>query len=129
MASVAESAAIHGVLQPEVEAGQYVRPGFSHWLQSRVHVNASICAFLKRRDAMDVSTQRFHRKARRQALYRPEAHTEAGNDPVALINETAVRNETTARAYLGVPVARLAERLQCRSSCMAFESTLRGIFP
>lgn len=39
------------VLQPEVEAGQYVRPGFSHWLQSRVHMNAFICAFLKWRDA------------------------------------------------------------------------------
>lgn len=76
MASAAESAAIHEVLQAEVEAGQYVRPGFSHWLQSRV--NASICAFLKRHGATDVSTQRFHQKACRQALYRPEAHTEAG---------------------------------------------------
>jgi len=32
-----------------------------------------------------------------------------GNDPVVLTNETAARNEATARAYLGVPVARLVE--------------------
>lgn len=106
-----EPAAIHGVLQPEVEAGQYVRPSFSPLAAITCACECLyICAFLKRHDVTRRHGDCIERRAD-GSLPSGSAYGN-GNDSVVLTNETAARNEATARAYLGVPVARLAERSQ-----------------
>lgn len=93
-----------------MEAGQYVRPGFSLLV-------AITCAceyfdmLVSQAPRRDTSTEISSKAAQTGDSLVSGNEYGNGNDPVVLTNETA-RNETTARAYLRVPVARLAEHSQ-----------------
>lgn len=61
-----------------------------------------------RRDATRRVTTEISSKGAQTSSLPPGSAYGSGNDPVVLTDATTARNEVTARAYLVVPVARLA---------------------